>query len=52
MRIIWRWRANVIDYIGLLGVVGIGLNGWKKNDWILAGRDGWVAYLEESPNGK
>ena len=47
MRIVWRWKANVSDYIGLPQVAKVSTVGWKKEDWILTGRDGWIGFLEK-----
>ena len=47
MRIIWRWKANIEEYNGRPGVVGTSTTRWQREDGILLGRDGWVAYRED-----
>ena len=47
MIIVWKWKANINDYVGLPPVVRVCPTPWKKEDWILTGRDGWVGYLEK-----
>ena len=47
MRIIWRWKTNLGEYVGRKDVVGIQLPTIWKKDYSLFGRDGWVGFVEE-----
>lgn len=46
-RIVWKWKADIVDYIGKPGVVGIWLASVFPNDTCLIGRDGYVGFEEE-----
>ncbi len=45
-RIVWKWKANVLSYIGKEGVVGVWVPTGLNDDHSLAGRDGYVGYVE------
>ena len=45
-RIIWKWKANIEDYIGRPGVVGVRVSIAFPKDPSLFGRDGYVGYDE------
>jgi hypothetical protein len=51
MRIVWKWKANVEDYLGQPDVVGVHYTIWTRLQfgWDLTpyGRSGWVGFREE-----
>lgn len=51
-RIVWKWKANIADYAGKPGVVGIWIIAVFPNDNCLVGRDGYVGFEEEYSNVK
>jgi hypothetical protein len=45
--IVWKWKANAVNYIGKEGVVGVWIPAvWMGDDQSLLGRDGYVGYVE------
>jgi hypothetical protein len=44
--IVWKWKANAVNYIGKEGVVGVWIPTAWEDDHSLLGRDGYVGYVE------
>jgi len=48
--IVWKWKANILEFIGKPGVLRVlpPVDFLHPKDPSLVGRDGWVAYEEDS----
>jgi len=46
--VVWRWKANILNYVGRDDVIGIWIPTVLKNDDpSLSGRDGYVGFKVE-----
>ena len=52
MRIVWKWKSNILKYIGKPGVYEVRVSVPFKRDNSLQGRDGWVGFYEGNPKAE
>lgn len=53
IRTVWRWKANVQDYINQPNVVGVYVAVAEPSEYqCLVGRSGYVGFIETVPDKK